>query len=371
MAEAMNRPVRTFSVGFGQASFDERPFARKVAGCYRTEHTELVVEAPVTDILSRLVWHYDEPFGDSSAVPSYAIAELTRQHVTVVLNGDGADETFGGYDWYKMDRLIQRGEILPLRLRQRFAALTQGFTGNGSKKGTLWKIARLANVLALSQERRYAQWSEHFGPIARGQLYSPAFKEIVKDSNPDSLFAAAFAATDARDWLDTVLDADVNLYLTDDLLVKMDRATMSHSLEARSPFLDHVFMEFVARLPVAFKQAWGQKKRILKASLRGRIPDKLLDRPKMGFSVPLAEWFRTDLRELTHDVLLSTRASQRGYFDPQEVKKLLPGHDGPADHSTRLWDLLMLELWHQTFIDGAGSCHINASSVLRQHPPAT
>jgi asparagine synthase (glutamine-hydrolysing) len=353
MAEAMNRPVRTFSVGFGDASFDERPFARQVAERYGTDHTELVVEAPVRDIVSRLAWHYDEPFGDSSAVPTYAIAELTRQYVTVVLNGDGADESFAGYDWYKMDRWIQRGEIAPLKVRQWFANRMQHLATNGSKKGSFWRIARLAEVLALPPARRYAQWVEHLGPKAREQLYSLLFKETVKESDPDDLFSLAFAKSDADDWLDIVLDADVNLYLADDLLVKMDRATMGHSLEARSPFLDHVLMEFVASLPVAFKQAWGQKKRILKAALRRRVPDALLDRPKMGFSVPLAEWFRSDLRDMAHDVLLSTRAAKRGYFDHREVTKLLDEHSSGIDHGTRLWDLLMLELWHQKFIDGA------------------
>ena len=352
MAEAMSRPVRTFSVGFGDASFDERLFARQIAERYGTDHTELVVEAPVTDILSRLVWHYDEPFGDSSAVPNYAIAELTRQHVTVVLNGDGADETFAGYEWYKMDRWIQRGEFAPLKLRQWFADVAQRFPANGSKNGPRWKLARLAEVLALPSSRRYAQWTEHFGPKARQRLYSSAFKESVTESDPDSLFASAFAQSDAEDWLDKVLDADVNLYLADDLLVKMDRATMAHSLEARSPFLDHVVMELAASLPVSFKQAWGQKKRILKASLRGRIPDALLDRPKMGFSVPIAKWFRIDLREMAHDVLLSRRASERGYFNGTEIARLLYDHSvNKGDHGTSLWNLLMLELWHRAFID--------------------
>jgi asparagine synthase (glutamine-hydrolysing) len=356
MAEAMSRPVRTFSVGFGDSSFDERLFARQVAERYRTDHTELVVEAPVTDILSRLVWHYDEPFGDSSAVPSYAIAELTRQHVTVVLNGDGADETFAGYDWYKMDRWIQRGEFAPLKLRQWFADLMQRVPANGSKTGPRWKLARLAEVLALPSSRRYAQWTEHFGPKARQRLYASAFKESVKESDPDNFFASAFAQSDAENWLDTVLDADVNLYLADDLLVKMDRATMAHSLEARSPFLDHVLMELAASLPVSFKQAWGQKKRILKASLHGRIPDALLGRPKMGFSVPIAKWFRTDLREMAHDVLLSPRASERGYFNGTEIAGLLHDHSvNEVDHGTSLWNLLMLELWHREFIDQPAS----------------
>jgi asparagine synthase (glutamine-hydrolysing) len=364
MAETMGRPVRTFSVGFGDPSFDERRFARQVAERYRTDHTELVVQAPVTDILSRLVWHYDEPFGDPSAVPSYAIAELTRQHVTVVLNGDGADETFAGYDWYKMDRLIQRGKFAPLRLRQWFVELMRRFPANGSKTGLRWKAARLAEVLALPPSRRYAQWTEHLGPNARQRLYSSAFTECVKESDPDSLFASAFSQSDAEDWLDILLDADVNLYLADDLLVKIDRATMAHSLEARSPFLDHVVMELAASLPVSFKQAWGQKKRVLKASLRGRIPDALLDRRKMGFSVPIAKWFRTDLREMAHDVLLSPRASERGYFNGTEIARLLHDHSAnKVDHGRTLWDLLMLELWHREFVDRAAS--FNSSDTVR------
>jgi asparagine synthase (glutamine-hydrolysing) len=364
MAETMGRPVRTFSVGFGDPSFDERLFARQVAERYRTDHTELVVKAPVTDILSRLVWHYDEPFGDSSAVPSYAIAELTRQHVTVVLNGDGADETFAGYDWYKMDRWLQRGEFAPLRLRQWFVDLMRRFPANGSKTGLRWKVARFAEVLALPPSRRYAQWTEHLGPNARQRLYSSAFTECVKESDPDSLFASAFSQSDAEDWLDILLDADVSLYLADDLLVKMDRATMAHSLEARSPFLDHVVMELAASLPVSFKQAWGQKKRVLKASLRGRIPDALLDRRKMGFSVPIAKWFRTDLREMAHDVLLSPRASERGYFNGTEIARLLHDHSAnKVDHGRTLWDLLMLELWHREFVDRAAS--FNSSDTVR------
>jgi asparagine synthase (glutamine-hydrolysing) len=356
MAEAMDRPVRTFSVGFGDASVDERSFARQVAERYATDHTELVVEAPVTDILTRLVWHYDEPFGDCSAVPSYAISQLTRQHVTVVLNGDGADETFAGYDWYKMDCLINRGTVLSPGLRKQLAGAMQFLPEKWRQTSPLRKIARLAEVLALPPVRRYVQWVEHFGPEARQQMYTNAFAETVKESDPDTLFAYSFAQSDTKDWLDTVLDADVNLYLADDLLAKMDRATMANSLEARSPFLDHELMEFVASLKVTFKQAWAQNKRVLKASLRGRVSNELLDRPKMGFSVPLAEWFRGDLQEMANDLLLSPRALQRGYFERSEITRLLNEHAAEiTDHGRRLWDLLMLELWHQTFLDAASS----------------
>jgi asparagine synthase (glutamine-hydrolysing) len=277
---------------------------------------------------------------------------LTRRYVTVVLNGDGADESFAGYDWYKMDRWIHRGRVIPLAARQRLAELTKRFPATWKNTAPVRQLSRLAEVLALAPSRRYAQWVEHFSPVARRRLYTSEFSAAVKEIDPDQLFDSAFARSEAEDWLDTVLEADVHLYLADDLLVKMERATMANSLEARSPFLDHRFMEFAASLAVSFKQNWGQKKRILKASLHARLPDDLLHRAKMGFSVPLAEWFREDLQEVARDALLSPRAFQRGYFAPDEVARVLDEHSGLIDHGVRLWDLLMLELWHRQFVDG-------------------
>lgn len=353
MAQEMGRPVKTFSVGFEEAAFDERLFARQVAERYGTTHTELVVKAPVTDILPRLVWHYDEPFGDTSAVPSYAIAALTRQCVTVVLNGDGGDENFAGYEWYVKDLFVQRGEVLPLWLRQWIASWGKGVSLARKQHQLIRRIAQLARLLALSPERRYAYWMEHFSSEARQELYTPAFGATVAGSNPEGLFAEAFAQSDAEERVDTMLDADVNLYLPGDLLVKVDRATMAHSLEARSPFLDHVLMEFVASLPPRLKLAGKQQKHLLKTALRDVLPENILKRPKMGFCVPLERWFRKDLREMAYDVLLAPCAMQRGYFRPQEVARLLDSHcRGEADHAKYLWDLLVLELWHRTFIDG-------------------
>ena len=363
MAQEMGQPVQTFSVGFEDASFDERSFARQVAERYGTTHTELVVKAPVTDILPRLVWHYDEPFGDASAVPSYAIAALTSQHVTVVLNGDGGDENFAGYEWYAKELCVQRGEVLPLWLRQWMAAWGQRASSGRQPHRLVRKIIQLTKLLALAPASRYAYWMEHFSPEARQHLYMPAFGSAVVGSRPEGLFTDVFDQSDTEEWVDTMLDADVNLYLPEDLLVKIDRATMAHSLEARSPFLDHVLMEYVASLPSHLKLAGGQQKRVLKAALRDVLPKAILDRPKMGFCVPLERWFRTELREMAYDVLLAPRATQRGYFRPQEVTRLLDAHcRGEADHAKYLWDLLVLELWHQTFIDGkdlTASCLID------------
>jgi asparagine synthase (glutamine-hydrolysing) len=313
----------------------------------------LIVKAPVADILPRLIWHYDEPFGDASAVPSYAIAELTRQHVTVVLNGDGGDENFAGYTRHVTDHFIRRlSGLLPWWGWSSLDAVFRHLPGSMRQHFTLAKLARLAEVMTMSPAFRYGHWSSQFPPAMRQHLYTEAFQADLANSDPESYFAEAFAASDAQDGIDAALDADVNLYLPDDLLVKMDRATMAHSLEARSPLLDHVLMEYVATLPSDMKLRRNQKKRIFKAALRGLIPDHILDRPKMGFCVPLADWFRGDLREMAHDLLSSSRAKERGYFQPQAVSELLNTHtQEQADHAARLWDLLVLELWHRTFID--------------------
>lgn len=365
MAQAMATPVRTFVAGFEQSAFDERHFARMVAERYGTDHTELIVKAPVADILPRLIWHYDEPFGDASAVPSYAIAALTRQHVTVVLNGDGGDENFAGYDRYLAQRLTRYGDTIPRGAWRTLAALTQRLPQTCQHRQPLRTLAKAADFLSQTPERRYSRWFGLFTPEERRNLYTDTLRAELGEHDPEALFVEAFKHSDATDWTDASLAADVALYLTDDLLVKMDRATMAHSLEGRSPFLDHSLMEFVASLPAHFKLAGRQKKYLLKAALRGVLPDAVLDRPKMGFSAPTAHWFRDELHDMTHDVLLSTTARQRGYFRPQAVAQLLQEHcSGQQDHAAGLWNLLVLELWHRTFLDADGAVRIERATHL-------
>src|SRR6266851_5344972 len=355
MAQETTAPVRTFAVGFEESAFDERQFARMVAERYGTDHTELIVKAPVTDILPRLVWHYDEPFGDASAVPSYAIAALTRQYVTVVLNGDCGDENFAGYDRYFMHRLICHGDKVPRQVWRTVAALTRRLPAGWHHHAFYKRLAKAAELLAQVPERRYVRWFGLCTPEERHHLYTAAFRATVGGSDPEALFVEVFGQSDAEEWTDATLAADVQLYLADDLLVKMDRATMAHSLEARSPFLDHSLMEFVASLPAHFKLAGRNKKYLLKAALRGVLPDVVLDRPKMGFSAPIAHWFRNELREMAYDVLLTPTTLQRGYFRKQVMAQLLDEHcTGRQDHAETLWQLLVLELWHRTFIDAGG-----------------
>jgi asparagine synthase (glutamine-hydrolysing) len=356
MAQNSGRPVQTFSVGFEDDAFDERPFARMVAERYATDHTELLVEAPVADILPRLIWHYDEPFGDASAVPSYAIAQLTRKYVTVVLNGDGGDENFAGYNRYIIDRLFRRADAVPGFLRGALASALRSLPEAWRERGILRKAAKLSDLLALTPDRRYARWFGQFSPDERQELYTEDFRRSANGSDAEEVFVKFFAENTETAGVDSVLGTDVGLYLADDLLVKMDRATMAHSLEGRSPFLDHQFMEFVASLPPDMKLRGGNRKVVLKQALRGTIPDEVLDRPKMGFSAPIGTWFRVELRDMAHDLLLSPQAAQRGHFRPSVVASLLAEHEsGERDHSDKLWDLLVLELWHRVFVEKSSS----------------
>lgn len=352
-ARAMDSPAKTFSVGFDDATVDERPFARMVAERYSTKHTELIVKASALDILPRLVWHYDQPFGDPSAIPSYAIAKLTRQHVTVALNGDGGDESFAGYDRYVPNRRARHGDIVPRGIRRAVASGLNWLPKDWRKRQPVLKVMTVADAMAQIPERRYTRWFGQFTTEQRHHMYTEDFRRTIGDSDPEELFVQTFQQSDAADWTDATLDADVNMYLPGDLLVKMDRASMANSLETRSPFLDHVLMEFVASLPPTMKLSGKQKKRILRAALRGVLPDAVLDRPKMGFEPPIASWFRNELRDMAHDLLLSPRAVQRGYFQPCAIEAIVHEHcSGQEDRSLHLWELLMLEMWYRTFIEG-------------------
>jgi asparagine synthase (glutamine-hydrolysing) len=280
---------------------------------------------------------------------SWFAAWLESPLIRHTLNGDGGDESFAGYDRYIADHRARSWDVV----RRDVAALVRRLPAGWRRHQPLRKVEKVAEAMALSPERRYVRWFGRFLPHERQSLYTEAFTLAVGRSHPEELFDDAFRQSDAEDCIDAALDVDAKLYLTEDLLVKMDRATMAHSLEARSPLLDHSLMEFAATLPSGMKLLGTQKKRVLKAALRGLLPDIVLDRPKMGFSVPLARWFRGELREMAHDVLCSPRALARGYFQPQAIATLLDEHcSGRREHAENLWALLVLELWHRTFIDG-------------------
>jgi asparagine synthase (glutamine-hydrolysing) len=352
MAQVGSGAVKTFSIGFDEKSHDELEYARLVATRYATDHHEFVVRPRASEIFSHLAWYYNEPFADSSAIPTYYLSQLTRQHVTVALNGDAGDENFGGYDRYEQGGTLGRYLKLPAALRLAAAAALRHVPAQAGGAGTWARLKNLVERGSWTRERQYAVSMMQFDPAVGAALCTPDFVAAAGVGDPAGLLLDEFAATDAREWLDAMLSVDVERYLPDALLVKVDIASMAHGLEARSPLLDHHFMEFAARLPSRLKRNGRVSKYIFKEAMRPLVPAEILDRPKKGFAVPLGPWFRGELRELTEDLLLDARSLRRGYFKPSTVRRLVDEHvRGVRAWNEQIWNLLMLELWHRTFID--------------------
>jgi asparagine synthase (glutamine-hydrolysing) len=342
MARQSTEPVKTFSIGFDESRYDERQYARAVAARYGTDHHELVVRPSALSVLPTLAWHFDEPFADSSAIPSYYVAQLSRQHVTVVLNGDGGDECFGGYRRYAY--LAACARIPSSRLAT--ATLVRLAPVLASRR-----VGRALKALGEPAPRRYARLMSYFAPEQKYALYTDALREHLDGVDSYWLLDEVFRESAADSDVGRAIDADVNTYLPGDLLVKVDITTMANSLEARSPFLDHVLLEWAASLPTELKIRRGRTKHILKQAVADWLPPEVLDRPKMGFAVPLAQWLRGELRDFSHDLLTDQTARGRGLFRPEAVADLLNEHDRGINHSSRLWALIQFEQWHRTFVD--------------------
>ncbi len=354
MARAGSERVKTFSIGFDEKEYDELAYARMVADRYGTDHHEMIVRPQAVEILPSLVWHYDQPYADSSAIPTYYLAQMTRRHVTVALNGDAGDENFAGYERYVANTLAGRLDGLPRAVKLALERLAGVLPGGVHRRSVLARAKRFLEVVSEPRERRYVRWLMHFHPSMKMDLCTPDF--LASGSDSTGIVVDGYRASDATHFVDATLDVDVNNYLPDNLLVKVDVATMAHSLEGRSPFLDHELMEFVASLPAELKLRGQTKKFILKQAVRPLLPPEIIDRPKMGFGVPLDHWFRGDLKEMAYDLLLSRRLRERGYFHTAVVKRLLDEHtQGRRNWHYQLWNLLMLELWHRMFIDARPS----------------
>jgi asparagine synthase (glutamine-hydrolysing) len=352
MAQLGSGPVKTFSIGFEERTHDELPYARLMAERYATDHREFIVRPDASEVFADLAWYYNEPFADSSAIPTYYLSRLTRQHVTVALNGDAGDESFAGYTRYSLSGAAACYDRVPAAVRGTLAGLIGRIPAQAGGAGTWPRLHRLVSRGGMSPERRYALGMMQFPPDMMAELCTPAFLAAAAVSDSAELLTDEFAASDAVEPVDRMMDVDVNRYLPDALLVKVDIATMAFGLEGRSPLLDHKFMETAASLPAHMKRRDGVSKYIFKQAARSLIPREIIDRPKKGFSVPLDHWFRHELKELARDLLLDTRAAQRGYFHKPVVERLLTEHaSGVRQWNEQLWNLLMLELWHRTFVD--------------------
>jgi asparagine synthase (glutamine-hydrolysing) len=353
MARASSKPVKTFSIGFSHDDFNEAHYARIVAKHFGTEHHELILEPNILETVETLTSSLEEPFGDSSMLPTYYVCCMARKHVTVALSGDGGDEIFAGYDRYGINLRRKAFERIPLWARrlyreQAYPRLPKNFRGR-----------RFSYNVSLPWRERYVDSISFIPTFERDTpLLSDEFREILRTSgDPENVMYRYFDQAPAKDPVSQMLYVDTKTYMVGDILTKVDRMSMATSLEVRVPLLDHLFVEWVTGLPVEWKLRGGQQKYILrKLAERVGVPREALHRPKQGFAVPLVHWIRNELKDMVMSVLLEPRTLQRGYFDPEGVRNLLDEHfRGRRDHSGGIWRLLILELWHRNFLERIGT----------------
>ena len=353
MSQESSERVKTFSIGFDEQDFSELHHARRVAEHVGAEHHEFIVRPDAIEVLPLLVEHYGEPYADSSAVPTYYVAKETRKHVTVALNGDGGDESFAGYERYIAMGFTEKYRRVPSFLRESVIRdMVDLIPAPPNGRSRVKSAQRMLSVVSLPKVDRYTRWVSVFNEETKQPLYSDFFRQQTREANATGLLAEWFKRANGIGILDAMLLTDQMTYLPNDLLVKVDIATMAVSLEARSPFLDHHVIEFAASLPQNLKLRRLTSKYLLKKVLRKLLPNENLNRRKMGFGVPIGHWFRGKMQPFLREVLLSDKALRRGLFKADTVRQLIELHTtGERDYSHQLWTLLMLELWFNRFID--------------------
>ena len=342
----LEMPIRTFSIGFSEADFDETHYAKMVADHVGSKHERFEVTPDALNIVDRLVDQYDEPFGDSSAVPTWYLCELTRQHVTVALSGDGGDELFGGYERYRALKLSgQLQSRMPIRwLNQSW--LIKRLPDSSARRSFLRRVRRFCEALGQPPIERYMNWIQIFGEASRLDLYRESFIEQLPDRNPVSFLADAWRRAGKRDLVSCATTADLQTYMPCDLMTKVDIASMAHSLEARQPMLDYRLVEWAAALPSNLKLRGKRGKCLLMDTYHELLPKAIWNRSKMGFGVPIAKWFKTSLRDRTYDALLGPDAKCHSFFRRDAIATLVEEHmRGQSNQAYRLWNLLFLELW--------------------------
>ena len=362
MARFSSRPVKTFSIGFRQKDFDETPYARLVAQKFATEHHELILEPDVVSSVDTLTHSLEEPFGDASALPTYFVSRLARQHVTVALSGDAGDEIFAGYDRYRVCLQDRSFGWLPASTRRFYREYLYRLVPRSVPGRSLsyslslpWPERYLEDISLRPVQRQIEFLSNDFILPASGE------------SDPYGLFRSYIENAPARDPLSRLLYLDSKTYLPADILTKVDRMSMLTSLEARSPMVDHIFLEWATGLTSEWKMRGNEQKYILrKLAERLGVPREVLYRPKRGFALPLVHWTRHELKGLIQTVLLEPRTLQRGYLNPAGIRQLLDEHfRGRRNHAGRIWRLLMLELWHRNYLET-----IHSPAMLSPEPAA-
>ena len=348
MQQHAGQQVQTFSIGFSVKQYDESSYARQVANHLKTDHHEFIVEPKAVEVLPSLVRQYDEPFSDSSAIPTWYVSEFTRQNITVAISGDGGDELFAGYPRYKAISLAQRIDRIPPLKVFLGTGISRCLPFGSKYKGFFRRLKRFLDPLTYSPVHRYLDWINIFPYVNRLEFYTDSFQSQLEDHDPADFLTNAWQRMTQRSPLTKASLGDLLTYLPCDLNTKVDLASMAHSLECRQPFLDHRLVELASRIPASLKYQKGVGKQILKNTFSELLPESIWNRPKMGFGVPLDTWFRHELREQTNDSLMSENAKCHDWINPKSIQRLLREHHSQKrDHSQRLWSLLMLENWLQ------------------------
>jgi asparagine synthase (glutamine-hydrolyzing) len=353
MAQESSSPVKTFSIGFEEQDYSELKYARRVAEHVGAEYNEFIVRPNALEILPTLVEHYGEPYADSSAIPTYYVSRETRKFVTVALNGDGGDESFAGYERHAAMKVARIYEKIPSFARRLFIETPVKMIPTSElRRSRARDLKRFLQAAALPKTERYFRWTSSFYREAKKEIYTPEFAEKVSGKDASAFLGRWFAGANGSGILDAVLLTDQMTYLPNDLLVKVDIASMANSLEARSPFLDHKVMEFAASLPENLKMRGIETKSLLKKVAARLVPREVVYRRKMGFGVPVGKWFRGEMKDFVRDSLLSEKSLNRGIIKKESLKKYVSEHtNAERDHTFQIWTLLMLELWFQKFID--------------------
>jgi asparagine synthase (glutamine-hydrolysing) len=353
MRRHVSGPLRTFSIGFEEAGYSELPYARQVAERFDTQHEEFIVRADAAEALPKLAWHFDEPFADMAALPTYYLSEMTRRHVTVALNGDGGDESFAGYERYRGLHVFRQWSRLPDWFRR---YLVRGLSRLASRMFPLNPF--LGNVVYVNETTlaepawRYLQTLLIFREDMKERMYTREFAAQVGESSSLGWMKSHYDRDGLKAPIDRMLNCDAQTYLPEDLLPKVDRTTMAFGLEGRSPLLDQELMQFAASLPAEIKFRGGELKSLLKQIAKPLLPEGLTERKKQGFSTPVGLWFKRDLKDLTRELILSDRAVGRGLFRRPYLERMLKEHEiGRQNHHHRLWALMCLEMWFRTFAD--------------------
>ncbi len=352
MARAMDQPVKTFSIGFEEGSYNELHYAREIARHYRTDHKEFILRPNALELTEKLVRHLDEPLGDFSIFPTYLVSKMAREHVTVVLSGDGGDELFAGYDAYRADRIYRAYRRLPAFVRQDLISpAAKLLPPTEKKKGAFNKIKRFVEGTQYPEDLQHVRWMIFLAAQEKRLLYGEALRSVDMQHGAHDFMRHHFQNADSQDEINRQLYVDIKTYLCDDIMVKVDRMSMAASLEARAPFLDYRVVEYAATIPSALKLRGKQTKWILKQAMAGLLPPQIIKRGKEGFSIPIKNWLKQELRPLMLEVLSPARLKRDGFFDAAYVQRLIDEHlRGVENHSHRLWALTVFGIWHDHYL---------------------